>query len=299
MGIAPTEIDSLFKVFVQTQAGNNLNQGTGLGLAISQKLIQLMGGQIQVQSTLNRGSTFFFEIEVQLPQAASLPSESLNQRVIGLAPGQPPYRILVVEDLEENRRLLVEILTSIGFEVREATQGFEALSLWESWLPHLIFMDLRMPMMDGYTATKYIREHHQNSETMVIALTASVFAEDREKVLMTGCNDFMSKPFQQRDIFDKLTKYLGVQYIYEAVRPTPKKLLVETLSVEDISVMSLQWLEKMYQAAYYLDTEVMNELIVQIPESQAGLSQTLTDYINNFNSDRIMELIRPLLPHLL
>ena len=299
VGIAPTEIDSLFKVFVQTQAGNNLNQGTGLGLAISQKLIQLMGGQIQVQSTLNRGSTFFFEIEVQLPQAASLPSESLNQRVIGLAPGQPPYRILVVEDLEENRRLLVEILTSIGFEVREATQGFEALSLWESWLPHLIFMDLRMPMMDGYTATKYIREHHQNSETMVIALTASVFAEDREKVLMTGCNDFMSKPFQQRDIFDKLTKYLGVQYIYEAVRPTPKKLLVETLSVEDISVMSLQWLEKMYQAAYYLDTEVMNELIVQIPESQAGLSQTLTDYINNFNSDRIMELIRPLLPHLL
>ena len=300
VGIASTEIDQLFKVFVQTQAGNNLSQGTGLGLAISQKLIQLMGGQIQVQSTLNRGSTFFFEIEVQLPQAAPLPSESLNQKVIGLAPGQPPYRILVVEDLEENRRLLVEILTSIGFEVREATQGIEALSLWESWLPHLIFMDLRMPMMDGYTATKYIREHPQSPETMVIALTASVFEEDREKVLMTGCNDFMSKPFQQRELFDKIAKYLGVQYIYEVVKPTPKKpLLVETPSLEDISVMSPQWLEEMYQAAYYLDTEVMNELIAQIPEFQAGLSQALTDYINNFNSDRIMELIRPLLPNLL
>ncbi|MEG4959929.1 MULTISPECIES: PAS domain S-box protein [unclassified Microcoleus] len=297
VGIAPTEIDSLFKVFVQAQAGNNLSQGTGLGLAISQKLVQLMAGQIRVKSTLNRGSAFSFEIGVQLPQAESLPPESINQRVIGLAPGQPTYRILVVEDLAENRRLLVEILTSIGFEVREATQGVEAISLWESWLPHLIFMDLRMPIMDGYTATKYIRERPNNQETVIIALTASVFEEEREDVLMAGCNEFMSKPFQQKEIFDKLAKYLGVQYIYEALGSTPNKLLVETLSVEDISVMSPQWLEQMYQAAYYLDTEVMNELIVQIPESKAGLSKGLTDYINNFNSDRILELIRPLLPN--
>ncbi|MEG4037189.1 PAS domain S-box protein [Microcoleus sp. S36b_A4] len=151
VGIAPTEIDSLFKVFVQAQAGNNLSQGSGLGLAISQKLVKLMGGLIRVKSTLNRGSTFSFEIRVQLPQAESLPPKSINQRVISLAPGQPAYRILVVEDLAENRRLLVDILTSIGFEVREATQGVEAISLWESWLPHLIFMDLRMPIMDGYT----------------------------------------------------------------------------------------------------------------------------------------------------
>ncbi|MEG4205403.1 PAS domain S-box protein [Microcoleus sp. Pol7_A1] len=297
VGIAPTEIDSLFKLFVQAQAGNNLSQGTGLGLAISQKLVQLMGGQIRVKSTLNRGSTFSFEIGVQLPQAEFLPPESINQRVIGLAPGQPTYRILVVEDLAENRRLLVEILTSIGFEVREATQGVEAISLWESWLPHLIFMDMRMPIMDGYTATKYIRERPNNQETVIIALTASVFEEEREDVLMAGCNEFMRKPFQQKEIFDKLAKYLGVQYIYEVLEATPNKLLAERLSVEDISVMSPQWLEQMYQAAYYLDTEVMNELIVQIPESKAGLSKALTDYINNFNSDRIMELIRPLLPN--
>ncbi|SKB14430.1 putative Histidine kinase [Planktothrix sp. PCC 11201] len=296
VGIAPTEIESLFQVFVQAEAGNNLSQGTGLGLAISQKLIQLMGGQIRVKSTLNRGSTFFFEIGVQLPQAKSLPSESIiDQRVISLAPGQPTYRILVVEDLEENRHLLVDILTSVGFQVREATQGLEALSLWENWLPHLIFMDLRMPIIDGYTATKRIRENPKSQETVIIALTASVFEEDREKVILTGCNDFISKPFQQREIFDKLAKYLGVQYIYEAEEQAPKKQLVETLSVEDISMMSPQWLEQMYQAAYYLDTEVMNELILQIPESKASLSQALTDYINNFNSDRIMELIQPLL----
>ncbi|HLO51786.1 MAG TPA: PAS domain S-box protein [Kamptonema sp.] len=297
VGISPTEIDKLFKVFVQAEAGNNLSQGTGLGLAISQKLVQLIGGQIRVKSTLNQGSTFSFEIVVELPQAEPLPSESINQRVISLDPGQPTYRILVVEDLEENRRLLVEILTSIGFEVREATQGIQALSLWESWLPHLIFMDLRMPILDGYTATKRIRENPKSQETVIIALTASVFEEDREKVLRAGCNDFISKPFQQREIFDKVAKYLGVQYIYETVGQVPKKTLVETLSVEDLSVMSPQWLEEMYQAAYYLDTEAMNELVTQIPESKASLSKALTDAINNFNSDRIMELIRPLLPN--
>ncbi|MGB7890497.1 MAG: PAS domain S-box protein [Microcoleus sp.] len=296
VGIAPTEIESLFKVFVQAEAGKNLSQGSGLGLAISQKLVKLMGGQIRVKSTLHRGSTFSFEIGVQLPQAESLPPESINQRVINLAPGQPTYRILIVEDLGENRRLLVEILISVGFEVREAKQGVEALSLWESWRPHLILMDLQMPIVDGYTATKYIRERPQSQETVIIALTASIFEEEREKVLMAGFNDFISKPFQQRDIFDKLAKYLGVKYIYEVVGQTPQKLLVETVSVADLSMMPPQWLEQMYHAAYYLDTEVMNELIVQIPESKASLSKALTNYINNFNSDRIMELIRPLLP---
>ncbi|WP_343278999.1 response regulator [Kamptonema sp. UHCC 0994] len=158
-------------------------------------------------------------------------------------------------------------------------------------------MDLRMPIVDGYTATKRIRENPKSQDTIIIALTASVFEGERENVLMTGCNDFMSKPFQQREIFDKIAKYLGVQYTYEVIEKYPPKLLVETISVEDLSVMSPQWLEEMYQAAYYLDTEAMNELVTQIPQSKASLSKALTDSIDNFNSDRIMELIRPLLPN--
>jgi CheY-like chemotaxis protein len=148
--------------------------------------------------------------------------------------------------------------------------------------------------MDGYTAIKYIREHPHNQEPIIIALTASVFEQDRDKIIMNGCNDFMSKPFQPREIFDKLAQYLGVQYIYEVIEQSSEKLLVETISVEDLSVMSPQWLEEMYQAAYYLDNEIMKELITQIPESKASLSKALTDAINNFNSDRIMELIQPL-----
>ncbi|NUN65021.1 PAS domain S-box protein [Pseudanabaena biceps] len=295
VGIAPTEIDSLFKVFVQAQAGSKFNQGTGLGLAISQKFIQLMDSQIYVQSTLNQGSTFYFELGVALPQSVPLNLKSHRQRVIGLATGQPTYRILVVEDIKENRLLLVKLLTSVGFEVREATQGVEALALWESWSPHLIWMDLRMPVMDGYATTKRIRELPNGQETIIIALTASVFEEEREKVLMAGCNDFIGKPFQEKSIFDKLTQHLGVKYIYATEERQPQKL-VDTLSQEDLAMMSPQWLEQMYQAAYYLDTEVMNVLIAQIPESSSGLSKALTHATNNFNADRIMELIRPLLP---
>jgi PAS domain S-box-containing protein len=297
VGIAPTEVESLFKAFVQAEAGNKLNQGTGLGLAISQRFVQLMGSQIRVQSTLNQGSIFYFEIGVKLPQAACLASELHKQRVIGIASGQATYRILVVEDVEENRRLLVKILTSVGFEVREATQGVEALSLWESWSPHLIWMDLRMPIVDGYTATKRIREHPHGQETVIIALTASAFEEDREKVLMAGCDDFMSKPFQESVVFDKLAQHLGVEYIYTVVGKEPQQLFVDSLSPEDLAVMSSQWLEQMYQAAYYVDPEVMNELIKQIPASQSTLSSALIDALNNFNYEQIAELIRPLLPN--
>ncbi|MFS8119685.1 MAG: response regulator, partial [Microcoleus sp.] len=297
VGIDPTEVDSLFKAFVQAEAGNKLNQGTGLGLAISQRFVQLMGSQIRVQSILNQGSIFYFEVGVQLPQAVCLASELPKQRVIGIAPGQPTYRILVVEDVEENRRLLVKLLTSVGFDVREATEGVEALSLWESWSPDLIWMDLRMPIMDGYTVTKRIREHPNGQETFIIALTASAFEEEREKALMAGCDDFMSKPFQEGLVFDKLAQHLGVEYIYTVVGKNSQKLGVDYLSPEELAVMSSQWLEEMYQAAYDVDFEVMNELIKQIPASQSTLSSALIDCVNNFKYDQVMELILPLLPN--
>jgi len=192
---------------------------------------------------------------------------------------------------------LVKLLTSVGFEVRQATQGVEALSLWESWSPHLIWMDLRMPIVDGYTATKRIREQPHGQETVIIALTASAFEADREKVLMAGFDDFMSKPFQESLVFDALAQHLGVEYIYTVVEKDSQKLFVDSLSPEDLAVMSSQWLEQMYQAAYYVDPEAMNELIKQIPASQSTLSSALIDCVNNFNYDQIMELIQPLLPN--
>jgi signal transduction histidine kinase/DNA-binding response OmpR family regulator len=157
-GIAAQELPNLFKPFVQTKAGQQSQEGTGLGLAISRQFIQLMGGDIIVRTTPGQGTTFIFSIQAQPAAATELIPDSASRQVIGLAPDQPTYRILVVEDRWENRYLLVSILDPLGFAVREAQNGQEALEIWQTWQPHLIWMDMRMPVMDGFEATKKIRE---------------------------------------------------------------------------------------------------------------------------------------------
>ncbi|WP_206813764.1 PAS domain S-box protein, partial [Chroococcus sp. FPU101] len=291
VGIAPQEIEHLFKVFVQADAGKRLNQGSGLGLAISQSLIQLMGGNIEVHSTLGQGSVFSFKIPVNtVISGSSLALLHSNQRVIRLAPDQPTYRILIVEDIWENRRLLVELLTSIGFEVKEAINGVEAIAVWESWSPHLIWMDLRMPVMDGLEATKQIKAQSNQPSTVIIALTASVFSSERENILDAGCDDFIAKPFDTTLIFVKMAQHLGVQYLYETVSLPLKRFPDPSLISEALALMSLEWLTQVHQAAYCLDAEVINELIKQIPESELNLAEVLTDLVNQFEFDRIMEL---------
>jgi len=155
-GISPKEIDSLFKDFFQTQIGQQSTEGTGLGLTITQSFVQLMGGEITVSSVFGEGTVFGFEIKAMPGEASEAISPPI-QRVIALEPTQAEYRILVADDREENRTLLVKLLEPIGFEVREAANGKEAVALWETWQPHLIWMDTRMPVMDGIEATRIIR----------------------------------------------------------------------------------------------------------------------------------------------
>jgi|GEM_PF-753652 len=155
-GITPKEIDSLFKDFFQTQIGQQSTEGRGLGFTITRSFVQLMGGEIAVSSTVDKGTLFGFEIQV-LPAKVSETIFQPQRQVIGLKPTQAKYRILIADDHEENRTLLVRLLEPIGFEVREATNGEEAVASWETWQPHLIWMDTRMPVIDGLEATRIIR----------------------------------------------------------------------------------------------------------------------------------------------
>ncbi len=214
-GIAPEEINKLFTPFEQTETGQQAREGTGLGLVISQKIVQLMGGEITVKSILNKGTIFRFAIPVFLDKSIENPSIQDTIKVISLAENQPNYRILVVDDSFDNRLLLVKRLTSVGFSVCEAINGKEAIEQWTSFLPHLIFMDMRMPVMDGYEATRQIKEHLHGKATTIIALTASAFEEEQEVVLAAGCDDFMGKPFQETLLWEKLAQHLGVRYRYE------------------------------------------------------------------------------------
>ncbi|MDT9298480.1 MAG: response regulator, partial [Arthrospira platensis PCC 7345] len=133
---------------------------------------------------------------------------SIMDRVIGLAPKQALYRILVVEDRESNRLLLVELLSVLGFSVRAANNGSEAIAIWQEWNPDLILMDMRMPVVNGYEATRQIRSQPGGRDTVIIALTASAFEEQRQDIMKVGCNDLLRKPFQRGELLSKLSQYL-------------------------------------------------------------------------------------------
>ncbi|MGK7872192.1 MAG: response regulator [Xenococcaceae cyanobacterium] len=298
-GIAPAELDNLFNAFVQTEAGQKSEQGTGLGLAISREFVGLMGGDITVSSILGRGTIFKFDIQIRLAQAgASIQTQQPTRQVIGLAPGQLRYRILVVEDKWENRQLLVKMLTSLGFEVREASNGQEGVALWSSWSPHLILMDIRMPVMNGYEATKQIKAHPKGQGTAIVALTAGVFEEERTLALSSGCDDFVPKPFREEVLLEKIGEYLQVRYLYEdeAQSTSPKSDASSSESpLSALEVMPNEWVAQLHHFAAAADAEEIFRLLEQIPEENAPLAQAIADLVNDFYFDQIMELTKRIL----
>ncbi len=293
-GIAPEELDTIFETFKQTESGRNSQQGSGLGLAISKKFVQLLGGEISVTSTLGKGTTFRFNIPMQ-PAKAELLAQTSQQEVVALAPGQPNYRILVVDDVKVGRMLLMKLLSSIGFEVQEASNGKEALEIWHNWQPHLVWLDMRMPIMDGYETTKEIKASPQGQKTIIIALTASAFEEERAAVLSVGCDDFVRKPFPEEEIFEKMAKHLGVSYLYEGQQvfsATGADRLGEQEQIKALASMPATWLEQLKQASGRVDNKQIFQLLKQIPQQQVHLVSALTDLVNNFRCDKIIDLAK-------
>ncbi len=299
-GIASEELNKLFEPFAQTEAGRQSQQGTGLGLPLSQKFVQMMGGSLRVNSAIAHGSTFAFDIQIHQAYLSEIQSKTKSLKVIGLAPDQPQYRILVVEDRLENRLLLMKILSRWGFqEVREATNGEEALELFYSWQPDLIWMDMQMPVMDGYEATKKIKADPLGQNTVIISLTASAFEEDRKEILKIGCDAFVRKPFQEDELLAKMEQYLGVRYLYEELEASTESESVSESASEPehdleyyLSQMSGEWLSQVYLAAEECSDEMILELVAQIPPENTPLAETVTNLANNFLFDEIMELTK-------
>ncbi|PSB02723.1 hybrid sensor histidine kinase/response regulator [Merismopedia glauca] len=290
-GIAPQDLESLFEPFVQTEIGRQSEQGTGLGLAISRKFVQLMGGDLKVSSQLGQGASFEFQIPLELSDLAHIPRHQKTRRVVGLVPDQPRYRILVVDDRWENRQVIVKLLRPIGFEVQEAANGQEALALWSSWEPHLIWMDMRMPVMNGFEATQQIKSHLQGHATIIIALTASALIEEIPSIRAVGCDDFVRKPFLEHEIFDKIGQFLGVKYIYETlVISEPEATPIEQLTKSALTVMPPKWWLYLSDAASELDRDKITQLIVEIPVEHLALRKDLQRKVDNFDFDLIMNM---------
>ncbi|MBD2484189.1 ATP-binding protein [Planktothrix sp. FACHB-1365] len=295
VGIAPEELPKLFDAFSQAQAGKKCNEGTGLGLAISRKFISLMGGDISVESELGKGTTFQFYIQAKLGQEIVSKTPEKHPQVLALAPGQPTYKILTVDDKEINRQLLIKLLSPLGFEVKEASNGIEAIAIWEEWEPHLIWMDMRMPVMDGYEATQYIKSTTKGNGTAIIALTASVLEEEKAITLSAGCDDFLRKPFTEYTIFEALGKHLGVEYIYAETQTLLRSSPKLKLTSEDLKIMSPEWINQLYEAALEANSTQVLELIEEIPATEIDLTQFLTKVVRKFQFEQIIELTEPLI----
>jgi two-component system sensor histidine kinase/response regulator len=307
VGIAPDELDALFDPFVQTFSGRQSQEGTGLGLPISQQFVDLMGGELSVKSVISRGAIFGVHLPVVQTDADSAAVEVRpRRRVTGIEPGQTApdgglFRLLVVEDRATNRNLLLKLLRPFGFEMRSASHGVEGIELWETWEPHLVWMDMRMPVMDGYTATREIKARAavEGRATVVVALTASSFEEDREAILAAGCDDSIRKPYRERDVFDVLHRHLGIHFIYEDDPPALAErdesagcTSRDTLQTA-LTEMSAAWADALYEAAAALDADRMLALIEALRPQAPDVADILTQWVHDYEYDKIIALLEP------
>jgi len=289
-GISPKDQKRLFKPFVQLAEGGE-QKGTGLGLTITRQFVQLMGGSIVVESTLGKGSLFRVELPVEPAGAADIlqPQHSEHGEVVGMTPGQPSYRILIAEDQHENQLLLTRLMADIGIEAKVAENGEQCVKIFQDWHPDLIWMDRRMPVMDGEEATKRIRQLPEGDKVRIVAVTASAFKEQQQEMLAAGMDDFVRKPYRFDEIYDCLARQLGVTYLYRS--DTEKQSPPVALTPERLTVLPASLREELRDAVDSLDSERIAAVIREVNEVDAELGRTLSRLAEYFDYPAILKAL--------
>lgn len=287
-GISDEDLEGVFDVFQQTEAGR-LAGGTGLGLTISRRLVELMGGQLTVESQLGKGSCFQFFIFLQ---AAKEKPETRNKslpQVIGLEPGTGPYHILVVDDKKDNRDLLQAMLEPVGFHIQEAINGEEAVEIFNHWSPQAVLMDIRMPVMDGYEATKRIKATVAGQAVPIIAVTASVFEEDELAMLASHHVDgYLRKPFKPAELFEMLRELLDIRYMLaEEV-----KIQVQPLTREALTVLPDELVRAMQQAVDEGDSLALKALIARVKSITVEVARGLQLLADKYDYEQLNNLLQ-------
>ena len=282
-GIDPTRQTQIFEPFVQEREVPE-RKGTGLGLSISKKFAEFMGGTIELESEVGKGSLFRVRLPAEIAEAADvkIPIDD-KPSVIGLASAEKTWRILVADDNRENLLMLKSLLEEVGFFVLEAQNGKEAVAVFKKESPDFIWMDMRMPVMDGYEAVRQIRMQSGSNELPIIAITASAFKEQRPDVLATGCNDMVIKPFQAHEIFEAMGRLLDIEYIYEPVNEAESTQAREVeLTAEMLADLPEKELHELRGATMALNREAALKVITRIydqaPEVAAGLKGLVDNY---------------------
>jgi CheY-like chemotaxis protein len=220
----------------------------------------------------------------------SLPQVETPAQVIGLEDGQPEFRILVVEDKPDNRQLLSDLLAQVGFQVIEAVNGEEAINKFNDLHPDLICMDMRMPVMDGYEATRQIKSMPDGQRTPIIALTASAFEEDRKAIMATGCDNLVRKPIKEHELFDSIKHLLGVHFRYKDQAETSQK--AAPLDPQALARLSNELMEELLEAAQQLDSVEMEKIVGEIEIQSAPLARALRDLAAEYRFDVVIKAIQ-------
>jgi CheY-like chemotaxis protein len=296
VGISPAEINNLFKAFGQASSGITIGESTGLGLAISKKFVHLLGGEIYLESKVGQGATFSFKIPVQEVSKNETTLAIQSKRVVGLEPGQPCYRLLIVDDKWDNRQLLVRMLDSYGFELREAESGQEALDIQKVWEPDLIWMDIRMPGMDGLEATRIIRAQASHiKQPVIIAVTAGVLQTQLEALLREVCDDIIIKPFKENNLFEVLRKYLNIKFLYESVVKTGESLGLKTekfrVSPSDFHALPKEIVLQLKKSVTALKLSSVLDTIEEIRKRDEPLADALHKLAIEFRFDILQQLL--------
>ena len=291
-GISSYEIDKLFRHFEQTSTGISKGSGTGLGLALSRELAIMMGGNISVFSEPGKGSVFTFDVVIKNGNAEAV-NTNITKRVVGIAQPTEAYRILVVDDKEENLKVAVNLLKIVGFETMEAIDGKDAIEKFGKWKPHLILMDMRMPGMDGYEATRLIKGTKKGKQTPIVALTASAFEDERRKIESLGMQGYIRKPFRENELFSTLGKILDIEYIYDEAAPQTKDKYDDNkeLISNDIAKLPKNLVNQMNDALAVADLDLLVDLIESIDKDNNGIAQKLLNLAKNYEYENLHQLL--------
>lgn len=291
-GISPDDQEKLFRHFEQTKSGQQAGTGTGLGLAISREFIRLMGGSITVTSQVGKGSTFLIQLPLNEGDAGAVQAKEKNRHVIRLQPGQPACRVLIADDIEDNRQLLAQLLGSVGFEIELAINGEEAVKVFKQWHPHLVLMDFRMPVMDGHEAMRQIRAMEGGKDIKMIAVTASAMDENRKELMAVGADDFLSKPFRECELFQKIHAQLGLEYIYAEDSAVADPVETAELTPEALADLPHPLIQLMYEAVACADFDKLLETIQESETDHPGVAIRLRGLAETFQYQKLLDLLR-------
>ena len=249
-----------------------------------------MGGEISVRSEPGKGSTFTFILpltEADAPAISVPPSQ-----VIGLAANQVPPRILVAEDNADNRELIRLLLSGVGLEVKTVDNGQQAVECFQTWMPHFIWMDMRMPVLNGYEATKMIRSLPGGQKVKIAALTASAFHEDKEMILAAGCDDMLAKPIDEQRLFRVMGDQLGLRYRYAESATDTEREQPRSNGMLDLSPLPPTLRAELATAAELLDAEAVEVIIERIMQDHPEIAKAIRVWAEVFRFDVIAKLCR-------